>query len=136
MITFEQFKVAVGTDPIQDDLERSNCDKAGHPGHSCCGWCITHNKPRYMCGCREMVKRWAIVEYWGQKIRRKSIQGKPQLTKEKVIEEYLKDALMSRKEFEEELKAGEKQINIRLEEVEISLEEAMLNEVPSHLLFT
>lgn len=32
------FKLHTGRDPIQDDLERCNCDKAGETGHDFCGW--------------------------------------------------------------------------------------------------
>lgn len=28
------------------------CDKAGEAGHSLCGICPTHKKPRLHCGCR------------------------------------------------------------------------------------
>ena len=48
MITADKFKEATGLDPENDDLERCNCEKAGEPGHYCCGWC-EHNKPVFMC---------------------------------------------------------------------------------------
>lgn len=51
MITEEQFKLATGRAPEQDDLERSNCPDAGQPRHHQCGWCEEHNKPRFVCGC-------------------------------------------------------------------------------------
>jgi hypothetical protein len=40
---------ATGVLPAQDDLERVNCDKVGAFGHSQCGWCETHNRPRSYC---------------------------------------------------------------------------------------
>lgn len=46
--TFEQ---KTGTAPINDDLERVNCDMVGRIGHWSCGWCDTHDKPRFQCGC-------------------------------------------------------------------------------------
>lgn len=48
-ITVELFKLATGMTPIQDDLQRCNCPEAGKPGHEQCGWCLTCNKPRFMC---------------------------------------------------------------------------------------
>lgn len=47
-ITAEWFKTATGADPIQDDLERSNCPKAGESGHYYCGWNHRVNLPRFM----------------------------------------------------------------------------------------
>ncbi len=47
----EEFKELTGINPIQDDLERVNCDKAGMLGHWQCGLCVEHNKPRFQCGC-------------------------------------------------------------------------------------
>jgi hypothetical protein len=48
-ITAAVFKKATGHDPIQDDLERSNCEHAGEPGHWDCGWCNQCNRPYFMC---------------------------------------------------------------------------------------
>lgn len=45
------FYQATGREPQQDDMERSNCDRPGFPGHAFCGWCQEHNKPRFECGC-------------------------------------------------------------------------------------
>ena len=45
------YKQFAKTDPIQDDLERLNCAKAGEFGHSQCGPCVKHMMPRFMCGC-------------------------------------------------------------------------------------
>jgi hypothetical protein len=38
----------VGHEPIEDDLERCNCEKAGEIGHFDCGIC-EHNKPVFEC---------------------------------------------------------------------------------------
>jgi hypothetical protein len=48
MITAEQYEAAVGHPPEQDDLERSNCDKAGQIGHECCGWDHERNLPEFI----------------------------------------------------------------------------------------
>ena len=50
-ITAEYFSKHVGTPPVDDDLERCNCDKAGEIEHLCCGWCDTHELPIFCCGC-------------------------------------------------------------------------------------
>ena len=50
-ITDKVFRICTGRDPIQDDLERSNCPKAGQVGHSGCGWCPKHELPNFQCGC-------------------------------------------------------------------------------------
>jgi len=49
-ITRDIYFKNVGQEPIEDDLERCNCDKAGQPHHSCCGWNISYNKPVFMVG--------------------------------------------------------------------------------------
>lgn len=49
-ITEEYFKEHVGSEPIQDDLERCNCKQAGSPGHVQCGWNSIKNKPVFMVG--------------------------------------------------------------------------------------
>jgi hypothetical protein len=50
IITAEMFKKATGRDPIQDDLERCNCDCAGESGNWACGWNIALNMPVFMVG--------------------------------------------------------------------------------------
>lgn len=52
MITAEQFKQATGHEPVQDDLERCNCPKAGEIGHLSCGWDEEKNLPQFMTGSR------------------------------------------------------------------------------------
>jgi len=51
MITAEEFEKRTGNPPADDDLQRANCSKAGQWGHFFCGWCVTHDRPRYVCGC-------------------------------------------------------------------------------------
>ena len=51
-ISYNYFRAWVGEEPIEDDLERSNCLDAGEIGHECCGWCEKHNKPQFMCMCK------------------------------------------------------------------------------------
>lgn len=51
-----EFRRRVGTPPVQDDLDRVNCPKAGEMGHWQCGWCEEHDRPRFMCGCVLMDK--------------------------------------------------------------------------------
>lgn len=46
-ITEQQFEQATGRKPVDDDMERVNCDRAGEPGHNSCGWNHTHNCPAY-----------------------------------------------------------------------------------------
>jgi hypothetical protein len=48
MITAEHFRERVGREPENDDLERSNCPKAGEPGHFCCGWDADADLPEFM----------------------------------------------------------------------------------------
>jgi hypothetical protein len=50
-LTAQDFTILLGRDPEGDDLERTNCAKAGAPGHSQCGMCPEHKKPRFGCGC-------------------------------------------------------------------------------------
>ena len=47
-ITAEQFEAATGYAPEHDDLERSNCDKAGQMFHTQCGWDHARNLPEFI----------------------------------------------------------------------------------------
>ena len=49
-ITAEMFKEFTGREPMDDDLERCNCKKAGKPGHMQCGWNRVLNLPRFEVG--------------------------------------------------------------------------------------
>ena len=49
-ISRRHFVAATGMEPVDDDLERSNCTKAGQMGHWQCGWDPLHNLPRFMTG--------------------------------------------------------------------------------------
>ena len=51
MITTEKCREALKSDPTMDDMERVNCPREGHIGHSNCGWCILHDQPRFVCMC-------------------------------------------------------------------------------------
>lgn len=51
-ITHRHFVQATGRKPIQDDLERSNCPKAGQIGHFCCGWNWEADLPQFDIGAR------------------------------------------------------------------------------------
>jgi hypothetical protein len=62
MKTAEQFKAATGRDPINDDLERANCNLAGSLGHHYCGWCEVHNKPRFLCHCGQYTYCVNVLE--------------------------------------------------------------------------
>jgi hypothetical protein len=53
-ITREYFIARVGHEPINDDLERCNCDKAGTFGHWGCGWNEEHDLPQFMVGLPEI----------------------------------------------------------------------------------
>lgn len=48
IITAEKFTQVTGHAPVQDDLERSNCNAHGI-GHEFCGWCGAHDQPRFCC---------------------------------------------------------------------------------------
>ena len=43
--------------PMNDDLDRVNCEHAGEVGHIFCGWCPIHNCPRFTCMCRILKPR-------------------------------------------------------------------------------
>ena len=49
-ITRKQFIAATGEEPMDDDLDRCNCIKAGQAGHYSCGWNHKHNLPVFMVG--------------------------------------------------------------------------------------
>lgn len=51
MINKERFKKATGREPMQDDLERCNCKKAGQIGHMMCGWNHDQNLPVFDAVC-------------------------------------------------------------------------------------
>jgi hypothetical protein len=55
IITADIFKESTGRLPIQDDLERCNCN-INEFGHDQCGWCEIHNQPRFMCFCPKQPK--------------------------------------------------------------------------------
>ena len=46
-ITLSMFIQATGYMPEDDDLERSNCPKAGQPLHEGCGWNHKLNQPMF-----------------------------------------------------------------------------------------
>jgi hypothetical protein len=47
-MTVEEFYMATGCWPQDDDLERANCEQAGMAGHTSCGIC-EHGKPVFVC---------------------------------------------------------------------------------------
>lgn len=49
-ITAKMFKHATGYEPVDDDLERVNCSKAGQLAHVSCGWDHERNMPVFMPG--------------------------------------------------------------------------------------
>ena len=49
LISAEYFEEKTGIEPIHDDLERCNCQKAGTIGHMACGWCVKCEMPVFMC---------------------------------------------------------------------------------------
>ena len=55
LITAEKFKASTGREPMQDDLDRCNCQLEEF-GHSQCGWCDVHDKPRFICLCSKEIK--------------------------------------------------------------------------------
>jgi len=50
-VTKEQFEEKVGREPTETELSQCNCEIIGIPGHSFCGWCDEHDKPRFECNC-------------------------------------------------------------------------------------
>jgi len=44
-ITAEFFEQCTGAHPVDDDLDRCNCQQVGSPGHNFCGWNYRVNKP-------------------------------------------------------------------------------------------
>jgi hypothetical protein len=56
-ITKKIFLEKTGFNPVNDDLERANCKKAGETVHLFCGWCEKHDKPRIACMCIAPYKR-------------------------------------------------------------------------------
>ena len=54
-ITREMYIQATGFEPVDDDLERCNCLKAGQAGHHNCGWNTTYNLPCFMAGPNKEV---------------------------------------------------------------------------------
>lgn len=50
----EQFITITGFEPVNDNLERANCDKAGQAGHISCGVCTGCGRPLFICGCNIM----------------------------------------------------------------------------------
>jgi len=54
---FVRFVEAAGQLPQQDDLHRVVCKQAGEAGHHQCGWCEAHDKPRFLCGCLQLLER-------------------------------------------------------------------------------
>lgn len=51
MLSEEDFFEMTGHESQQDDMERVNCENPGQVGHSQCGICSEHQKPRFICGC-------------------------------------------------------------------------------------
>lgn len=51
-MTREEFIKITGMAPMNDDLERVNCPKAGQFGHKLCGVC-PHGGPRFGCFTRD-----------------------------------------------------------------------------------
>lgn len=46
-----EFLLKTGRKPVNDDLDRVNCQQAGQILHWQCGWCKEHDKPHFDCGC-------------------------------------------------------------------------------------
>lgn len=60
--TAEQYKEMTGFEPRLDDLERTNCPRAGELGHFHCGVCSVHKQPRHHCGCWKDERGEHIVQ--------------------------------------------------------------------------
>jgi len=47
-ITAEEYEIAVGSPPENDDLERVNCSNTTSVGHRSCGWNVRKQLPNFM----------------------------------------------------------------------------------------
>ena len=50
VITAEYYEQATGSIPVNDDVDRANCSRAGTDGHVSCGWCTKNNVPNTFAG--------------------------------------------------------------------------------------
>lgn len=57
IITEEYFILATGHYPVQDDLQRCNCDRNGERGHTMCGWNKYVNLPNFQSSQKVFEKR-------------------------------------------------------------------------------
>jgi len=58
-MTDREFEGAFSWGPGLYDLHRVNCTDAGTVGHYQCGWCMTHETARFVCGCYSSHRvRW------------------------------------------------------------------------------
>lgn len=64
-ITREKFIEAVGREPVLDDLQRCNCDRAGLAGHYGCGWNYMLDKPQFVVGIRNAQAAEEDRRLWG-----------------------------------------------------------------------
>lgn len=37
--------------PTAEEMNKINCDQSGVIGHTLCGWCTKHDRPRLVCKC-------------------------------------------------------------------------------------
>lgn len=56
-ITAEKFIACTGYEPVDDDLDRCNCDKAGQIGHELCGWDKKRDMPNFLLGVSLIKER-------------------------------------------------------------------------------
>jgi len=56
------FEYVTGEKPENDDIERSSCVDAGTLGHHQCGWCPSHSRPRFQCGCATNIPTTSVAE--------------------------------------------------------------------------
>lgn len=56
-ITAEIFEKATGHPPVNDDLDRCNCDLEGEVGHDQCGWHEELNLPNFMVPYSKVVHK-------------------------------------------------------------------------------
>lgn len=65
-MTAEEYEQKTGFPPQNDDLDRVNCKTVGEVGHWQCGWCKTHDLPRFSCPCKTAASYYGI-EIKGEK---------------------------------------------------------------------
>lgn len=87
-ITAEQYEAATGHAPEHDDLERSNCDKAGQIGHTQCGWDDDRNLPEFIASAyrfKELLDAGKATDILSASYSGITVSGADEATKRAVF---------------------------------------------------